>query len=135
MTMYFIFGAATLIALFVGTLVVEARRQARFFSTYRNQLDRWVEQASFILAHVDFASFAKEEIQRLARRASHDLAHLTLQSVRAVERLLTRLVRRLRTRHPDLSQPAGESTRSFVRTLSEFKGHLEATRPEMSDIR
>jgi hypothetical protein len=127
--MYFILIAFLLFAAYTGLLVVEHRRGERYLRTGRVRLDGVIEQGAFILAHVDLASFIRGEAFALARRAAHALARVALTSVRVVEGALTRLVRRLHL-HPDIARPAsGESARSFVRTLSEFKGQLEATRP------
>jgi len=52
-------------------------------------------------------------------------------AVRAVERLLTRVVRYLRTRQAVDAQPRG-TTREFVQQLSEFKGQL--VRPEVPEL-
>lgn len=132
--MYLIIAALVLVALYVAILVVEAKRGARFFERERARLDRTVRQGVFILAHVDFASFAKEQTRILARRLVHDIAHLSLGLVRAAERLLTQAVRRLRTQPPS-ARPSAESSRTFVRTLSEFKGQLESSRPKMPEAR
>ncbi|MDP2594239.1 MAG: hypothetical protein Q8P36_02795 [bacterium] len=118
---------------YVGLLALESRRGARFLASHRTRLDQAVEQGMFVLTHVDFASFVREEAMRIAHRLTHDMAHLSLTSVRILERLLTRLVRHLRAKSADVYAPQ-ESTRHFVRTLSEFKGHIKATRPEMPDI-
>ncbi len=133
--MYLIFILITLVLL-VGFFVLteyEARRGARFFAQGRARLDQNVERVEFVLAHVDLGAFLRDEIRRLAGRLSHDIAHLSLQSVRAAERLLTRLVRHLRVRHAVDAAPR-ESTREFVKTLSDFKGRLKATHPEIQEI-
>jgi|SRR3989344_5653828 len=131
--MYFILISLGFLVGYVGLLALESRRGARFFASRRTRLDQAVEQGTFIVMHVDFASFAREEAMRFAHRLIHDMAHLSLYSVRVLERLLTRLVRHLRAKSVDVYAPQ-ESTRPFVRTLSEFKGHIKATRPEMPDI-
>jgi hypothetical protein len=59
--------------------------------------------------------------------------HFSLLAVRAIERFLTRIVRSLRTRHSADIVPH-ENAREFVKTLSDFKGHLEETRPDVPDI-
>lgn len=132
--MYFILISLVLVVGYIALLTLESRRGARFFAPQRTRLDQAVEQGTFILTHVDFASFAAEEAKRLAHRLTHDLAHFSLQSVRTAERLLTRLVRHLRAKNTSTHAPQ-ESPRPFVRTLSEFKGHIKATRPEMPEIR
>ncbi len=132
---YLIFILSTF-ALLVGFFVLsgyEARRGVRVFAPERARLDENVERAEFILAHVDLAAFLREECHRLAGRIAHDVAHLSLQTVRSVERFLTRLVRRLRVQRAIDSEPR-ESTREFVKTLSDFKGHLEITHPEVPDV-
>src|SRR3990167_4233922 len=108
--MYFILVTLLLLVIYITLLVREARRGRRFFAAYRERLDRFVGNGAFIARHVDFNSFAREEVIHLSR-----------------------LVRHLRL-HTETAPPGGESSRSFVRTLSEFKGHLEATRPEMPEV-
>ena len=132
--MYSILISLGLLVGYVGFLALESRRGARFFESRRTRLDQAVGQGMFVLTHVDFAGFVREEAMRFAHRLTHDMAHLSLTSIRILERLLTRLVRYLRARSTNAYTPQ-ESARPFVRTLSEFKGHIKATRPEMPDIR
>lgn len=132
--MYFIFIALILLASYVALLAFESGRGERLLARQRARLDRAAQHGAFILAHVDFASFLREEARAAARRLTHDIAHFSLHLVRSVERLLARFVRHLRSTGSADPAPR-ETTRSFVRTLSEFKGHLEATRPEMPEVR
>lgn len=129
----FIFISCALLASFFVLTQSEARRGTRFFAQERTSLDRSVERIEFILEHVDLGAFLREEVRRLAARVSHDIAHLSLQAVRATERLLTRLVMHLRTRHAVDAAPR-ENVREFVKTLSDFKGGLRATHPEIGEI-
>lgn len=114
---------------FVALAEYEARRGARFFPARRAQLDAYVARLEFIWAHVDLPAFIRDEARRLAGQASHMVAAHTLAAVRAVERELTRAVRYLRTRHGIEPRPQGNA-REFVKTLSDFKDRLKATRPE-----
>ena len=75
----------------------------------------------------------RDEILHLASRIGHDIAHFSLLVVRAVERLLTRLVRRLRAQ-PEIDTAPRETAREFVKTLSDFKDNLKATHPEIHEI-
>lgn len=128
---YLIFILIT-IALFAGFLalsIYEVQSGSKMFANGRARLDERVEHIEFVLTHVDFGSFFKEEMHRLA----HYIAHISLQAVRFIERLLTNLVRYLRTKHAVDVVPR-ENAREFVRTLSDFKGHLEETRPKVPDI-
>ncbi len=111
----------------------ETRHGERYFAAKRSRLDQTVEHIEFVFQHVDFGAFVRDEVRRLLGRLSHFVVHLSLQSVRAAERVLTRLVRYLRSKHP-ADTPPGENVREFVKTLSDFKGQLKATHPEVSDV-
>lgn len=131
---YLIFIVVT-IGLFVGFLVLteqERTRGVRVFAKRRDELDARVARFSFIITHVDFKSFAREEAARLLHAASHLAAHLSLRAVRATERALTRLVRHLRTKQA-AEMPAQE-TRDFVKQLSAFKGELKDSPPEIEKL-
>jgi len=119
--------------LFIGFFALtkyETSHGVRFFADERTNLDKRVAHVEFILEHVDLAAFARDEVRRLVARVSHDVAHLSLQAVRAAERLLTRLVMHLRTRRAVDTAPR-ENVREFVKTLSDFKGTLKAVHPEV----
>lgn len=121
------------LALLVGFGVVvsyEGHTGARFFESRRGVLDAWVDRMTFIVTHIDFAAFVREEGKRLMARVGHDVAHLTLQLVRAVERLLTRVVRVLRVHRERREEAPRETSRPFVKTLSDFKGDLKSNRPK-----
>ena len=123
--------------LFVGFFALtkyETSHGVRFFADERATLDKSVAHIEFILEHVDLAAFAREEVRRLTARVSHDVAHLSLQAVRATERLLTRLVMHLRTRRAADIAPR-ENVREFVKTLADFKGTLKAVHPEVKEIK
>ena len=124
------------LALLVGLFVLteyEARRGTRFFAPHRARLDKNIERYEFIMTHVDFNSFLREEARRIMHAVAHAVAHLSLQAVRTAERFLTHVVRYLRARRAIDVTPR-ENAREFVKTLSDFKGHLEANRPEVPDV-
>jgi hypothetical protein len=123
------------LALLVGFgFVVRYERQhaRRFFASPRARLDAHIERIEFILEHVDLGAFVRDEIRHMMNRVGHTVAHLSLQVVRMVERLLTRLVRYLRMTHENTAEPR-ESTREFVKTLSDFKDTLQATHPDIDE--
>ncbi len=130
----FVLISLLLLTGFVMLTRYENSRGSRVFAGQREELDKNVSKILFVLEHVDWGGYVKEETVRIMRRLGHDIAHLSLRAVRAMERLLTTLVRHLRSQN--LPQ-AGmrEPLRPFVKTLADFKGHLEATRPEMPEIR
>ena len=129
----FILISLVLLAGFSALTVYEARRGVRFYAAGRSRFDAFISHAAFILTHADFALFIKNELKDLGTRIGHDIAHLSLLTVRAAERLLTRLVRRLRPAQ-DIDITPRETSREFVKTLSDFKDNLKATHPEISDI-
>lgn len=129
----FVLATLGLLAGFLALTRYEARRGVRVFESARGRLDKHVVRIEFVLEHVDFEAFFLEESHRIATRVGHDVAHLSLLVVRAVERLLTRVVRYFRSRHITESAPR-ESTRGYLKTLSDFKDRLKATHPEISDI-
>ena len=129
----FIIVTFALLGCFFVLTKYEVRRGARYFATERDRLDHAVERIVFISRHIDIGAFLRDEIRRLISRLSHDIVHLSLQTIRAAERLLTRLVRYLRSRHASDTAPS-ENVREFVKTLSEFKGGLKVTHPEVTDV-
>ena len=124
----FVLVALALLAGFVALTWVENRRGARVLAHHRARLDSHVSRVQFIAQHVDLAFFLREELSRLAHESGHLLAHLSLRFVRALERLLTRLVRHLRSQR-EITMPPRETMRDFVKTLSDLKGELNTTRP------
>jgi hypothetical protein len=129
----FILGTIALLAGFFALTYYESRRGVRVFAGDRARLDALVARMAFILEHVDLGAFLRDEIRRLLGRIGHDIAHLSLQAVRATERVLTRLVRYLRTRH-EVDITPRETARPFVKSLSDFKDRLKAARPEVEEV-
>ena len=127
--MTYVFLTSVSLALFIGFYVVtafETRRNGRLvLPSARQALDAQLGRIGFLLAHVDFVSFAREESMRLLTRAARASAHASLRAVRAAERMLSRLVRRLRM-HEALDTAPSAQVREFVQTLSEFKQRLKA---------
>lgn len=124
------------LALVIGFYLLtcyEVRSGVRFLATYRVRLDKKVKSIEFIFEHVDFNAFFREETRRILVRGGHAIAHHSLKGVRAVEHLLTRLVRHLRTRHAVDTTP-GENTREFVKTLADFKDRLKQSQPEVVEV-
>lgn len=114
-----------LLIIFYALCAVEARRGARLvLPGVRQALDLRVRRIGFVLEHIDFASFAREESLRIVTRVVHVSAHTSLRAVRAAERVLSRLVRRIRM-HQALDTAPSVQVREFVRTLAEFKGRLK----------
>lgn len=130
----FLLGTLALLGAFALLMSWEAARGTRFFAGTRYTLDTKVEHLRFIYEHVDFNAFVAEETKALMLRLGHFVAYLSLQSVRAVERLLTRTVRHLRTKVTTDGGVPRATERPFVQALGEFKEELKATRPPMPEL-
>ncbi|MEK7515342.1 MAG: hypothetical protein AAB555_00190 [Patescibacteria group bacterium] len=129
----FIFASLALLVGFFALINYEARRGSRLYEPQRAKLDRTVERIVFITEHVNLAEFLRDEVRHLAGKMGHDIAHFSLIVVRAIERILTSLVRRLRN-HPEIDTAQRETAREFVKTLSDFKDGLNAKHPEIQEI-
>jgi hypothetical protein len=129
---YLVFVLVTLALLvgFVALTQYETRHGVRFFAAERGRFDAFVGHIEFIVEHVDLLAFVRDEVHHAVTRVGHEIAHFTLQAVRAAERLLTRVVRHLRTKHEEEVAPR-ETAREFVKTLSDFKETLDAKHPEI----
>ena len=103
------------------------------FAEKRAHLDAQVERLEFILTHVDFKAFLREEAHRITQSVTHDIARISLNVVRSVERSLTRLVRRIRMER-NVDAGVRENAREFVKTLSDFKDQLKETAPEVPGV-
>ena len=124
------------IAMLVGFLALtdyEKRRGVRLYALYRDRLDRIVARTEFIMENVNLGEFLRDEVRHFVGRVGHDAVHFSLVVVRAAERVLTNLIRRLRT-HPEVDIAPRETAREFVKTLSDFKGSQNATHPEIQEI-
>jgi len=129
----FLLVSLALLAGFFLLTGYEARRGTRVYASGRERLDTTVARIEFILTNVNLGVFLRDEIRHQAVRIGNGIVHLSLVAVRGVERVLTRLVRRLRT-HPEVDTAPRETAREFVKVLSEFKGTLKETHPDISDI-
>jgi hypothetical protein len=128
-----ILAAIVLLLGFVFALQYEASHGVRFFAPRRAALDEAVLRVRFVVTHVDLAAFLAEETRRIAAIAGHAIVTTTLQAVRATERFLTRMVRHLRARTEGVDTPT-ESSREFVKTLSDFKETLKTSYPGAPEI-
>ena len=82
---------------FLALMRFETGRGVRFFGGARARLDSRVERAAFIVRHVDWSAVLSEMVRSIAARIVHDVAHGVLILVRILERLLTRVVKYLRS--------------------------------------
>lgn len=76
----------------------ERRRGLRVAGVLRNGLDARVARISFIVTHVDWGAFTRHLLGTAFERVLHDTAHVILQIVRSIERVLTREIKNIRER-------------------------------------
>lgn len=117
------------LALFGGFLVLvsfERSRGLRVAGAVRNRLDKKVARAAFIAQHVDWGAFTKHLVGSAAERTAHDIAHSILRFVRTAERLLTRIVKRLRERRGIPVEDTGEETGTLQRTIRKVRSAVRS---------
>jgi hypothetical protein len=106
----------------------ETGRGARYFAPERDELDRFARRVNFIFEHVDFASFLRHFVISAAETLAHEAVRLVLAGVRALERLLTRLVKYLRHRRSVPAEAVAAPASPFVATIATFKHRLRKER-------
>ena len=84
---------------FIGLTVYEGAHGVRFLGRTRDRLDTRAARVFFIIGHVDWTGFLAHAAGTMLEHAAHEAAHGALKGVRALERVLTRTVRTLRTRN------------------------------------
>jgi hypothetical protein len=113
-----IIASIALFAAFLSLTIVEARTGTRMFGTARKMLDHRVGHVSFIVKHVNWSDFIGHLVQSVAARIAHDIAHWSLIAVRFIERELTRVVRYLRDRRPNVLAPKPSRTPAITQVTN-----------------
>ncbi|MFZ1987903.1 MAG: hypothetical protein WAV21_02630 [Minisyncoccia bacterium] len=124
----FIAVSITVFASFLLLTWYEQKRGMRFFSEKRALLDTEVSRLVFVYTHVDFGSLVRTTFRSVVERVAHDIAHVSLTAIRALERVLTRAVRALRARRAAGAAKDTPSPSAFASSMSHFKRQL---RPHM----
>lgn len=117
--------------LFGGFLVLvsfERSRGLRVAGMFRNALDARVARISFIATHVDWGAFIKHLLGTVFERVLHDAAHLVLQAVRTVERVLTREVKSLRERRGIMPSESTKEEHPFQARVQKIQAALRSAR-------
>jgi hypothetical protein len=130
--MYLIIALGVSILLFAGFLLLtylESSRQFRLMPASRAKLDRHVKRVAFVVSHVDWSAFIGQLVRNAAEIIVHDVAHATLLVIRALERLLTRIVHGLRTRRLSRSEDPGTVT-TVVERIAHLRETLRRARAE-----
>ena len=113
--------AITLFILWIALVRFEVRRGRRFFPRLRAALDGQVMQVTDHAARAEVGAVIATGTRKGLDRVLHDIAHLSLIAVRAVERVLTQTVRSLRTKRAENAAPQAPS---FASNMKDFKNEL-----------
>jgi hypothetical protein len=115
---------------FMALTLMEARTGMRLLAGPRAKLDRQIEKASFVIDHVNWGDFISHLVQSFFVRIAHDIAHWSLIVVRFLERQLTRVVRYMRDRRPNLLAPKPSRTPILTQTRSYVRKTLRLPKKE-----
>jgi hypothetical protein len=113
---------------FLGYTAVEARTGMRILERPRRALDAQVQRALFLANNVHWGNFLAHVFGSLIARIVHDIAHWSLLAVRFVEHQLTRVVRYLRDRRPNLLAPRPSRQSPFAQTTQYVRKMLRLPR-------
>lgn len=120
---------AALLTAFIGLTLHERRRGVRLAGPLRVKLDAFAARLARGMRSMSPVDAALRGARRLLGHIIHDIATVTLAAVRATERSLTALVRRLRsTRSPERA----ETRSGFLKSISYFKRTLRG--PEETPV-
>lgn len=124
--------ALILFGSFLALTRLETARGVRFFGSVRGKLDEKVGKAAFVVRHVDWSAFIAHLLRTLSARIAHDVAHTILIIVRVIERLLTRIVKYLRSRRQQVAHMADKPRFDMRASLRQFG--LLKKKEENSDV-
>jgi len=122
--MAYLIAIASALALFIGFLLLtrfERARGVRFLEGLRNTVDEKTDKALFVATHVDWSAFLSHFFRTLVARIAHDIAHASLIVVRVLERLLTRIVKYLRSTRPQTPSIPEKPRFDMRESLSQFR--------------
>jgi hypothetical protein len=120
------------LALFVGFVVltiVETRFRFRVLGGARVHFDQFSNRLFIIVRHVNWSEFVSHLVRSFVARAAHDTAYASLALVRFAERQLTRTVRYLRNRRPNVLAPRA-SRESVFSQASSYIQRKRKSKPE-----
>lgn len=115
----------TLLGAFLALTHYETTHGVRFFGTIRGRFDKKVARAAFIINHVDWPALISHMTKTVLARIAHDIAHTTLIIVRILERVLTRVVKSLRTRRESVDVVRDHKRFDLRASLAQFRSTLE----------
>lgn len=129
-----VLGSLLLLASFLLFSSLETRYGFRVLSGPRKRFDRQVARVTYVAQHIDWGGFIAHIVKTMAERVAHDLVHTSLLIVRAVERILTRLIRVLRERVASRvsDEPPVEGSQ-LIATIIRFRKSFRREQPPTQD--
>jgi len=115
---------------FLALTRFETGRGVRFFGGMRSKLDSRVEKTAFVLQHVDWSAVIAELVRSITARVIHDVAHATLIIVRILERMLTRVVKYLRSRRQEVAIVSDRKRFDMRASFSQLRQTLRKAKEE-----
>lgn len=107
---------------------LETARGMRLFASARASLDESVEGVARTASRIDLPAFLWHAAKDTFARLAHDAVALVIYLLRAVEHLLLRVIRALRTRRPGLASLASRGS-AFVEHIAHYKRSLRSKAP------
>ena len=120
------------VALFAGFLAWtarEARTGTRLFANVRDAFDEQVATSTKMLGQVDLAALIFHFLRDALKRVVHDVAHVSLALVEALQGMLRRLVVRLRGHTPLHRGNPGAFVEYMTRGTRAAKKDVESAAP------
>ncbi|HYE23006.1 MAG TPA: hypothetical protein VEA92_00965 [Candidatus Paceibacterota bacterium] len=115
---------------FLALTRFETGRGVRFFGSIRTRFDTGVERTSFIIRHVDWSAVLATLVRTAAARIVHDIAHASLIAVRIIERLLTRVVKYLRSSRQQAAATSDRKKFDLRASLAQLRQTLKKAKEE-----
>ncbi len=123
-----------LLGAFLALTRYETTHGVRFFGSARSRFDSEVEKAAFIVRHVDWSAALAHLVRTATARIVHDVAHTTLIVVRIIERLLTRVVKYLRTSRQQAAAVSDRKKFDMRASLAQLRQNFKKAREESEEV-
>jgi len=119
---------------FLALTRYETAHGVRFLGGARSRFDAQVEKAAFVVRHVDWSAVLAHLVRTATARIVHDLAHATLIVVRIVERVLTRVVKYLRTRRQQAAVVSDRKKFDMRASFAQLRQSLRKATEESREV-
>jgi hypothetical protein len=119
---------------FLALVRYETGHGTRYFADVRGRMDSRVAKAAFVVRHVDWSAVIAHAVRSASARVVHDVAHATLIIVRILERLLTRIVRYLRTSRQQAALTSDKKRFDMKASLAQLRSTWRKIKEEQGSL-